>query len=346
MKNKKILRFLIYIICIIMLLICFIGCGKKAEENGLQNGCAEDGGIKVVTTLFAPYDFVNHVAADTDIELSMLIKPGSESHSFDPTAQDIISIKNCDLFIYTGGENDSWVEDILDSLDEPIRTLRMMDHAALVEEETKEGMHTPKFAGHSHDESGEEHEEHNSDADYNEEAEWDEHVWTSPLNAINIIDGISAEMSELRPENAERYAANAESYISSIMNLDKEFKELVSAAEYKTLIFADRFPVRYFTEEFGLDYYAAFPGCSAEAEPSAATVAFLIDKVRSEDIPAVFYIELSDERMADVICEASGAEKLRFHSCHNVTASDFQSGETYLSLMTQNLNNLKRTLKI
>lgn len=323
----------------IMLLYCLSSCGKRDSVSGQ----AVDDRIKIVTTLFAPYDFAQQVTDGTGADIHMLIKPGSESHSFDPTVQDIISIKDCDLFIYTGGENDSWVENILDSFDEPVKTLRMMDFAILVEEETKEGMHTPKFSGHSH---GEVDGEHGSDTDDHTEAEWDEHVWTSPLNAVNIINGISAEMSEICPANAERYAANAESYTNKIAELDNEFKKLTDDAENNTLIFADRFPVRYFTEEFGLDYYAAFPGCSAEAEPSAATVAFLIEKVKSENIPAVFYIELSDERMADVICEASGAEKLRFHSCHNVTKSDFDSGETYLSLMSQNLENLKKALKI
>ena len=149
--------------------------------------------------------------------------------------------------------------------------------------------------------------------------EYDEHVWTSPMNAQRICRAIAARLSSFDPEHADDYAANCERYCAELAELDAQFREIVSQGKHRTVIFADRFPVRYFVEEYGLEYYAAFPGCAEDTEPSAKTVAFLIDRVREGKIPAVFYIEFSNEKMADVICEDTGCEKRLFHSCHSVT---------------------------
>jgi zinc transport system substrate-binding protein len=294
--------------------ISLSGCSIPADES-------DTGGLNVVTTIFAPYDFVRQLSSGTDTQVSMLLSPGTEVHSYDPTVQDIVSISECDLFIYTGGENDEWVEDILSSLDKPVRTFKMMDHVTKVEEEIKDGMQSLE-----------------------DDTEWDEHVWTSPANVADISLALADELSELDAENASVYHNNLQSYLKELDSLDGEFREVVENAQHNTMIFADRFPVRYFTEEYGLDYFAAYPGCAADTEPSAGTLIFLINRVRDENIKAVFYIEMSDERIADTVCEATGTQKLLFHSCHNISKDEFENGETYISIMRKNLENLKIAL--
>ena len=258
----------------------------------------------------------------------MLLKPGMESHSYDPTPQDIIKIQECDLFIYVGGESDHWVNDILDSdKEKPKKVIALMECVDTVAEDTVEGM------------TEEEHEEKDSD-----EVEYDEHVWTSPKNAITISKKIAGTMKELSPSDASVFEKNLNSYSKELSSLDDSFRKVVDGTRNRTLVFGDRFPFRYFADEYGLNYYAAFPGCSSETEPSAATISFLIDKVKEKKIPVVFTIEFSNGKVADTICEATGAKKLEFHSCHNVTQEMFDSGVTYVSLMNGNVSKLKEAL--
>ena len=201
----------------------------------------------------------------------------------------------------------------------------MMDCVETVAEQVQEGMYV----------RGEEE---------GEEEELDEHVWTSPVNAVLISEAICKELCDIDPENTELYNTKLQAYTAQLMELDSQLRLTVKNARSKTLVFADRFPMRYFTKEYGLDYYAAFPGCASETEPSAKTVAFLIDKVRGEKLSAVLYMEFSNQKMADVICEDTGCEKLPFYSVHNITAAQFEAGESYLSLMRQNLITLKEAL--
>ncbi len=285
------------------------------------------GGISIVSTIFPSYDFARQITAGTDAQVTMLLQPGEEVHSYDPTSQDIIRIQNADLFLYVGGENDAWIDNVLSGLDKSVKTFRMMDYVTLYEEELTEGMQAE--------------EESAADAD---EHEWDEHVWTAPVNAIAIVKAMTAELASIDPGNAAVYQANSDAYVAQLEALDQSFRDIVANGARKTVVFADRFPARYFVEEFGLNYYAAFPGCSAETEASAATIASLIEHVRAESIPVVFYIELSNEQMADTVCEATGAEKMLFHTCHNVTKAEFESGATYLSLMQNNAAALKAAL--
>lgn len=356
-------------------MLLLTSCAPAVSEN-VQNDASQVGksgdGLNIVTTIFAPYDFARQITAGTDANISMLLAPGTEVHSYDPTVQDIVEISECDLFIYTGGENDEWVNDILESLDHPINTLKMIEHSTKVAEEVKEGMqsigHKHDHEGHSHEEAEnahdsshehdheteelhehdavhedeDEHDEHYEDGEH--EAEWDEHVWTSPRNAQTIVSAIAEELCELDQKNAAIYHNNLSSYLQQLNELDSSFRKTIEAAPNKIMIFADRFPVRYFTEEYGLDYFAAYPGCAADAEPSAATIRFLIDRVRDENISAVFYIEMSNEKMADTVCAETGAQKLLFHSCHNVTKDEMENGATYISIMKQNLENLKIAL--
>lgn len=312
------------------LLLCGLGgcAGKGAETE------QEDGKISVVTTIFPQYDFVRQIAGD-NVDLKMLLKPGEETHSYEPTPQDIIAIQKSDIFIYVGGENDAWVEDILESMPEDDRvTLKLLDCVDTVEEEHVEGMQ--EAPGHTHDEA-EEEEEHSVH-------EVDEHVWTDPENAEAITEQIRQILVETDPEHADVYNENAEEYQAELEKLDEEFRDVVEHADRNLVIFGDRFPFRYFADAYGLDYYAAFPGCASDTEPSAATMAFLINKVKEEKVPAILKMELSNENIANAIAEATGTEVKIFYSCHNLTAEEFAAGETYLSMMQQNIETLKEVL--
>jgi zinc transport system substrate-binding protein len=315
------------LLCFALAAALLIGCGQP-EGKEPENGESGEAGIKrsVIATVFPPYDFARQIAGE-NADVAMLLPPASESHSFEPTPKDIIRIQNCDVFIYVGGESDEWVRGVLESMDtSKMKIVTLMDCVETVEEEIVEGMEAEEqTAGEGH--------------------ELDEHVWTSPRNAKLIAQKIAAALCEADAANAESYKANASAYEALLDDLDAKFQSVVGAAARKTIVFGDRFPFRYFADAYGLDYFAAFPGCSTETEASAATVKFIIDKVKSESIPAVFYIELSNALMAETICEATGAKALLLHSCHNITRDDFLSGKTYVELMAANVEALREALR-
>lgn len=316
------------------LMIGMSGCQNVSEES--EN---KEETLRVVTTIFPQYDFVRQIAGE-HAEVSMLLKPGEETHSYEPTPQDILKIQNCDLFIYVGGENDEWVEDILESIDtEQIRQLRLIDCVETVNEEHVEGMKEER--GHEH---GEEDAHQEVDHGSHETLTPDEHVWTSPENAISIVERITEELAGLDPEHQAEYEENKEAYGKQLEELDDAFREVVRSAKREVLLFGDRFPFRYFADAYDLDYYAAFPGCASDTEPSAATMAFLINKVKEEQIPVVLKMELSNENIANAIAETTHAEVRTFYSCHNLTAREFAEGETYLSMMKKNVETLKEAL--
>ena len=295
---------------------------------GCSGGNAEGTEDKplVITTIFPAYDFARQVFGDT-ADVKMLLKPGQESHSYDPSAKDIVEITGCDLFVYNGGESDQWVESILQAAPD-INTFRMTDAVSLLDEEVSEGMQAEE---HDHDE--EEHDE-----------EYDEHVWTSPDNAAAIVRALGIKAMELFPDSSEELATNTEMYASQIDNVDEQLRQLLDG-EDRYFIFGDRFPLLYFFKDYGLNYYAAFPGCGSETEPSAQTVTFLLDKLEQPDaVKAVFCIELSGRKLADVLAQDSGLDVVEFHTCHNISADDLAAGETYVSLMLRNKQMLERVL--
>ena len=356
MKKRRVRDFLLAGSLILGMMLTGCGMsGQQTEQNGgKEQNKVENEKISVVATIFPQYDFVRQIAGE-NVELKMLLKPGEETHSYEPTPQDIIAIQNSDLFIYVGGENDAWVEDILESMPDNGRTtLKLVDCVDTVEEEHVEGMKEERGHDHddhdNHDEDDAEHEE--DEADHEEHGqedthsvhEIDEHVWTSPLNAIKIVEQIKEELCEIDPENASDYEENAEDYVAQLNELDQEFQDVVDHSKRKLMIFGDRFPFRYFAEEYDLDYYAAFSGCASDTEPSAATMAFLINKVRDENIKTVLKMELSNENIAKAIAEATNADVKEFYSCHNLTAEQFADGETYLSLMEKNVETLREVL--
>jgi zinc transport system substrate-binding protein len=309
---------IILFVCIMASLVTVLPAGGRRDTGKNNNGK-----INVVTTIFPPYDFVREIAGDK-VNLTMLLPPGAESHSFEPTPLDIIKVQNCDVFIYVGGESDAWVERILESMGTGgMEIITLMDCVEVVEELIVEGM--------------EEEEE-------GEEPEYDEHVWTSPKNAKLIVEKIASVLKGRDSSNAAVYERNTASYLAKLSALDSSFQEMINGAKRKTFVFGDRFPFRYFADAYGLNYFAAFPGCSTETECSAATIVFLVDKIRAEKIPVVFHIELSNEKIADTICEETGAKKLLLHAVHNISKRDFDRGANYYDLMSQNVKNLKEAL--
>ncbi|MDR1805891.1 MAG: metal ABC transporter substrate-binding protein [Clostridium sp.] len=314
-------KILIIALALVLCTAALAGCDVKPAED--------DGKISVVATIFPEYDFVRAIAGDK-VNTTMLLSPGAEAHSYEPMPEDIQKIQSCDLFIYVGGESDSWVGTILDSMDTSgMKIITLMDCVEVVEEEIVEGMQ-------------EETEE--APGEGSEEPEYDEHVWTSPRNAKMIVQKISDALCELDVENAEEYKANTSEYLGKLDELDALFKQTVDGGVRKTIIFGDRFPFRYLADAYGLKYFAAFPGCSTETEPSAKTVAFLIDKVKAENIPVVFHIQLSNERMANAIAEQTGASVLLLHSCEGITKADFDAGKSYIDIMSANVDALREAL--
>ena len=308
--------------------------GSDAEASDVSAASSESADSKrlsIVVTNFPEYDFAHQIVQD-NADVTMLLKPGAESHTYDPTPEDIITIQNSDMFVYVGGDSDEWVNDVLSSMDQShMNIFRLMDAVETVPEELVEGM--------------EENEEEESDEEgEEEEVELDEHVWTSPVNAMTIVRKMSETLETLDPANKDAYEKNASDYISELSDLDKEFQDVVSSAKRKEIIVGDRFPFRYFCDEYGLSYYAAFPGCSTDTQASAKTVAFLIDKVKSDEIPVVFHIELSNEEMCNSIAEATGAKSELLNAVHNVSDEDFKNGVTYVSLMKHNVEVLKEAL--
>ena len=282
---------------------------------------------QIVATVFPAYDFARSAAGEL-ADVTLLLPPGAESHSYEPTPADILRVQECDLFIYLGGESDAWVDTILTAIEPRGDTLRMIDCVDLLEEETVEGMQ----GGHDHEE-GHDH--------LGEVLSMDEHVWTAPRNAAAVTRIIGQRLALLDRSNGEAYAAGAEAYALELEELDRDFAAFFDTLPDRTIVFGDRFPLLYFAEAYDLDYYAAFPGCGAQTEPSAATVAFLTRKVREEGLPAVWYIEFSNHLVADSIAEAAGVETAQFHTCHNVSRADLEAGATCLSLMRANLEALR-----
>ena len=321
---KKIIK----LICLTTITSLFlVACGNKDLEKD-ENLAENQDKLDIVTTIFPAYDFTREIGKDR-VDLTMLVKPGSEIHSFDPTPQDIKKIQNCDLFIYNGGESDVWVDNILASLDKEPKTIKMMDCVETMEEEIVEGMQV---------------EEHDHEHEDEVEVEVDEHIWTSPKNAIKIVEKIGKELEDIDKENAKFYAENTIEFVTQLKELDTRLEDIISSAKRRTIVFGDRFPFAYLARDYGLDYFAAFNGCSTETDASPATVAFLVNKINDNQIPVVFNIEMSNEKISDSICDSTSAKKLMLHSCQNVSADEFKNGETYISIMDKNLENIREAL--
>lgn len=299
----------------------------------MLSDCALAKELNIVTTNFPQYDFVNHIVKNK-AKVIMLLKPGAQAHSFEPTPKDIISIQNSDLFVYNGGENDEWIEKLIKNSNNQIQHFSFVSSVNLREEETKEGMQ-------SEEEDGDEHDHHH---DSDEEVEYDEHVWTSPKNDIIILNKLCKKIISLDPDNAQFYMANTAEYIKEFVVLDKKFTKISELSKNKLLIFADRFPLLYFVKDYNLDYYAAFKGCSSENEVSAATLKFLIDKTIQNNIKVIFKIELSSDQIANTVARQTKAKVYTFNTGHNVTVEQLKNDVSVASLFESNIDYLIEAL--
>ncbi len=297
----------------VALLLLLSACGQATFQNDR---------LSIVTTIFPPYDFARQITGD-NADVTMLLSPGSEVHSYEPTVKDLAAIQKCDIFVYIGSDSDKWVEKMLSSVGrDDIITIKMTDCVSLQSTDHIEGM---QDENHAHEDA-------------------DEHVWTSLRNARKIADAICDAACKKDARNADCYRENMSAFADKLSALDAEITDIVSCAKKDTLVFSERFPFLYFAKDYGLKYYAAFHGCAVENDVSFATIAFLVSKINELSLNTVFYTEFSTEKIADTICEGTGAKKALFHSCHNVSRADFDSGVTYLDLMRANAAALKEAL--
>ena len=357
---KKIKRILASVLSL-SVMMCAAGCGgaegsntafagdssaeasaEKSAGTSAKEQPADGKKLSVVCTIFPEYDWVREIAGTTrNVEITCLLDNGVDLHSYQPTADDIVKISTCDLFVYVGGESDEWVADALkEATNKDMKVINLMDvmGGKAKAEELKEGMQE-----HEHDHEHEEGEEHGHEHEEGE-IEYDEHVWLSLKNAGLLCAEIEKDLAAVDPANADSYKANLDAYVAKLDTLDNDFRTLVESAGKTTLIFGDRFPFRYFVDDYGIDYYAAFAGCSAETEASFETITFLSGKAKELGADTIYTIENSDGRIAKSVIDAAGTGNMTtavFNSVQSVTKEQIESGTTYLSLMQQNYDTLK-----
>ena len=333
-------------LALIMTVGLLAGCGKQNEP-----AASDETRLRVVTTIFPEYDWVREILGDKadNAEVTMLLDNGVDLHSYQPTADDIVKISECDLFIYVGGESDDWVDDALkNAANKNMKVINLLEALgdSVKTEEVVEGMQEEE---HDHDHDHEDADEHDDakEHDHEEEAEYDEHVWLSLKNAQTLCSAISGVLQQIDPDNKDTYAANASAYIKKLSALDADYQAAVDAAACKTVLFGDRFPFRYLADDYGLRYYAAFAGCSAESEASFETISFLAGKVDELNLPCVLTIEGVQHKIAETIVRNTAAKNqkvLTMDSMQSTTSKDAANGATYLSVMEQNLSVLKEAL--
>lgn len=321
------------LLALLMLVGALAGCGKQNDTNKTDK-------LSIVTTIFPEYDWVREILGDKadNAEVTMLLDNGVDLHSYQPTADDIVKISDCDLFIYVGGESDEWVEDALrNAANRNMKVINLLEVLgdSVKTEEIVEGMQ-------------EEEHEHEDAEEHEHEEEADEHVWLSLKNAKMLVRVISKALQELDPDNKDIYAANADAYVKKLSALDAEYQAAVDAASNKTILFGDRFPFRYLVDDYGLRYYAAFVGCSAETEAGFETISFLAKRVDEWKLPCVLTIEGAQHKIAETVVRNTTAKNQRvltMDSMQSTTSKDVKNGTTYLSVMEKNLSVLKEALR-
>lgn len=335
------------LLALFMLVAALAGCGKQNDTNQTDK-------LSIVTTIFPEYDWVREILGDKadNAEITMLLDNGVDLHSYQPTADDIVKISDCDLFIYVGGESDEWVEDALrNAANGNMKVINLLEVLgdSVKTEEIVEGM---QEAEHEYEDAEEhEHEDahaHEDAEEHEHEEEADEHVWLSLKNAKMLVRVISKALQELDPDNKDIYAANADAYVKKLSALDAEYQAAVDAASNKTILFGDRFPFRYLVDDYGLRYYAAFVGCSAETEAGFETISFLAKRVDELKLPCVLTIEGAQHKIAETVVRNTTAKNQRvltMDSMQSTTTQDVKNGTTYLSVMEKNLSVLKEALR-
>lgn len=316
----KLKRKLLAVITAAATVFSLCACSSESSYSNSDNGK-----LKIISTVFPPYDLARQIAGD-NAEISILLPPGSEIHNYEPSAKDMIAIRNCDIFLYIGGENEQWAEKLINSNDtENVTAVKLIDYVPTLSEDEDE---------HDHD----------HDHDHEHEHETDEHIWTSPKNAQLMLSAIYDAICKVDPSDKQTYTKNKEAYAKQLSDLDNAYRSAVDNAKNKTIVLADKFPFRYLSHEYGLEFSAAFAACSDESEPGVSTMIKLTKTIKENNIPAVYYLEFSSTKIADTLCDETGATKLMLHSCHNVSKQDIENNVSYVDLMKQNLENLKLTL--
>ncbi|MGN0164940.1 MAG: metal ABC transporter substrate-binding protein [Lachnospiraceae bacterium] len=361
--KNPVIRTVIFLMAMILCAVCFNGCGNYIPDDGKK---------QIVCTVFPEYDWLMNILGDEaeNYHIRLILDTAADMHSYQPTAEDIAAVSSCDLLIYVGGESDGWIEDALkNKVNDNMQIINLMECMGdrALEEEVIEGMHEGLF-GHNHGDSnhedGEVHEdEHEEVEDHNDhdaddqvegshthvhEGEYDEHVWLSLKNAEIFVEAITGELIKLSPEKADVFESNARVYTEKLEELDGLYFRVVTEGHYSTLLFADRFPFRYLIEDYEITYYAAFSGCSADAEAGFDTVVYLANRISDEKLPAVIILENSDGRLAETIIDNSGCkdvEILVLDSMQSVSGKQREEGYTYLSVMESNLGVLKKALQ-
>ena len=309
---KKTISFLFALLLCISAVFA-VSCSKKQNIS--------DGKIKVLATVFPPYDFARQIGKD-EIDVDILVKPGNESHSFELTLEDISKINKCDIFIYGGGESDEWVDDVFEN--NPSLKEKSYSMLGILEEANTELLY-----------NGEMH---------NGEKEIDEHVWTSVKNAKVIVGKICDLLCEKSPENAEKFSENKNIYMSLLDELDKDYSELSEQYKGRKIVFEGRFPFRYLFSDYGFEYTAVIDGCSSNTEVSLADLDILKKEVEKSDKPFICHTEFSDCKNSDFIVGATGCKTVYFHSCHSLTEEEANNKETYYSLNKRNIEQLREVL--
>lgn len=318
----KIFRKLLALITAVTLVLGLCAC--SSESSYFESDSTK---LKIISTVFPPYDLAKHIVGD-NAEIKILLPPGSEAHTYEPTAKEIIAIQNCDIFLYIGAENEQWADKLINSNDtSKVKIVKLIDCVPTLSEEDEE-----------------EHEDEHNHHDHDHEHETDEHIWTSPKNARLMLSAVYNAICEVDPKNSKTYTENKDAYDEQLADLDNDYKTAVDNAKNKTIVLADKFPFRYLAHEYGLDCYAAFSSCSDESEPSVSTMIKLTKRIKENNVPVVFYLEFSSTKIADTLCDETGATKLMLHSCHNVSKQDIENNVSYVDLMKQNLENLKVAL--
>lgn len=341
--------------------LVFSGCSTTSSPNTQANEKETDK-IQIVCTTYPQYDWTKQLIGEENenIALTYLLENGVDVHSYQPTAKDIATIADSDLVIYVGGTSDGWVKEAVEqSNNDEIKTISFFDVLGddVKREEIIDGMehdHSHEEDTHNHEEDESSHEElHNLEGDghnhevVEEQGEYDEHVWLSLKHAKTMVETIEQELEALDMEHASIYKENCQRYIEKLDQLDKQYEEVVSTAKRKTVLFADRFPFRYLVDDYGLEYYAAFPGCSADTEASFETIIYLAERIKEEKLPVVLVLENSDTKVASTVISNTKEKKeqiLTMNSIQSVSAREIEEGFSYLSTMEKNLEVLKQAL--
>lgn len=332
--------------------VFIVGCAKEGGNDG-DTQRDSDKKIKIVATLFPQYDFARQIAGDY-ADVTLLLPPGMESHSYDLRPADMIEIRESDMFIYTGKYMEVWAQTIIDSLDDSVMVVDVSDGITL---EKEEDYFVDEHIAHEHithedtdedDEHGaHEDDEHDSHAGHSHSGhthEYDPHIWTSPVYAMQMVENIVDALMEKDPQHAEEYRQRADEYIDKLAEVDAAFRQVSEESARRTIFFGGRFAMTYFVREYDFDCVSAYHDCSAESEPSISSVMRMIDEIKESGAKAVYYEELADPKVARTIAEETGVKLLLLHSAHNVSRQEYENGVTYLDIMWNNVEKLKEGL--